>query len=253
VSSPDDGRGTAADDGRGAGVGEGTGAGRRAAHGVLGALRETAIVVVIALGLSLLVKTFLLQAFFIPSVSMRDTLEVGDRVVVSKLTPGPLSLQRGDVVVFTDPGGWLEGETVTPSTNPVREALAFIGLLPNDSGNHLIKRVIGLPGDHVKCCDSSGRLSVDGTPITETYLRSGSQPSERPFDITVPAGRIWVMGDNRQESADSRSHDDGTGRTGTVPIDDVTGRALAVVWPFSHGSWLGRYPGVFAGVKPVSP
>jgi signal peptidase I len=224
---------------------------RRRDPSLLAAVRETVIVVVIALALSLLVKTFLVQAFYIPSGSMEKTLLVGDRVVVSKLTPGPFELRRGDVVVFTDPGEWLP-PTVPPDDGPVRgalrSALTFVGLLPNDSGNHLIKRLIGLPGDHVVCCDKQGRLSVNGVPIDEPYVFDGNVPSERTFDITVPAGRIWVMGDHRQASEDSRYHDDGKGRTGSVPIADVTGKAFVLVWPFDRATWLSRYGGTFAKV-----
>jgi signal peptidase I len=134
----------------------------------------------------------------------------------------------------------------------VRKALAFVGLLPNDSNNHLIKRIIGMPGDHVVCCDDDGLLTLNGEPIDETYVRDGSVPSERDFDITVPAGRVWVMGDNRQESEDSRFHDDGKGGTGSVPISLVTGRAVAVVWPLSHASRLTRPGEVFAQVPAAS-
>ncbi len=215
------------------------------------ALRETVVVVAIALALSLLVKTFLVQAFFIPSQSMENTLLIGDRVIVSKLTPGPFDLQRGDVVVFTDPGGWLP-PSVPPADGPVRKALrgalTFVGLLPSQSGNHLIKRIIGLPGDHVVCCDDDGRVSVNGTSITEPYVYSGNIPSERDFDITVPAGRMWVMGDHRQESEDSRYHDDGRGTTGSVPLSDVTGKAFVLVWPFDRATWLSRPDTTFAGV-----
>ena len=225
---------------------------KRAGSGLLALIRETVIVVAIALALSLLVKTFLVQAFFIPSQSMEDTLLIGDRVIVSKLTPGPFPLERGDVVVFVDPGGWLGPTEAAPQPGPIRRALAFVGLLPNDSNNHLIKRVIGMPGDHVVCCDSSGKITINGQPITETYVREGSVPSERDFDIRVPAGRVWVMGDNRQESEDSRFHDDGKGNRGSVPISLVTGRAVAVVWPLSHASRLTRPGEVFAGVPAAS-
>ncbi len=219
--------------------------------GLLAALRETVIVVVIALALSLIVKTFLVQAFYIPSASMENTLQLGDRVVVSKLTPGPFDLHRGDVVVFTDPGGWLP-VTAPPQDGPVRgavrSALTFVGLLPNDTGNHLIKRLIGLPGDHVVCCDEDGRLSVNGVSLTEPYVFTGNVPSERTFDIVVPAGRIWVMGDHRQASEDSRYHDDGKGGTGSVPIADVTGKAFVLVWPFDRATWLTRPASTFAKV-----
>ena len=220
-------------------------------NGILAALRETVIVVGIALVLSLLVKTFLVQAFFIPSQSMEDTLLIGDRVVVSKLTPGPFDLDRGDVVVFTDPGGWLTPMT-PPDDGPIRGAirstLTFVGLLPNDSGNHLIKRLIGLPGDRVVCCDDAGKITVNGSAITEPYVFTGNTPSERTFDITVPAGRVWVMGDHRQESEDSRYHDDGKGGTGSVPISAVTGKAFVLVWPFDRARWLSRPGDTFASV-----
>jgi signal peptidase I len=216
------------------------------------AWRELPLLVVVAIVLAILVKTFLVQAFFIPSQSMEDTLLIGDRVIVSKLTPGPFELARGDVVVFVDPGGWLGTSETAPRQGALHRALAFVGLLPNDSNNHLIKRIIGMPGDHVVCCDEDGRLTVNGKPVDETYVRDGSVPSERDFDIRVPAGRVWVMGDNRQESEDSRYHDNGTGRTGSVPISDVTGRAVAVVWPLQHASRLTRPGEVFARVPAAS-
>lgn len=227
-----------------------------AGGGLLAALRETVIVVAIALALSLLVKTFLVQAFFIPSQSMENTLLIGDRVVVSKLTPGPFDLQRGDIVVFTDPGGWLS-PTLPPDDGPIRGAvrstLTFVGLLPNDSGNHLIKRLIGLPGDHVVCCDATGKVSVNGVAITEPYVFRGNVPSERTFDITVPAGRIWVMGDHRQASEDSRYHDDGKGGRGSVPISDVTGKAFVIVWPFARADRLSRPAATFTKVPAAAP
>ena len=225
---------------------------KRAGTGVLALVRETVIVVAIALALSLLVKTFLVQAFFIPSQSMEDTLLIGDRVIVSKLTPGPFSLERGDVVVFVDPGGWLGPAEAAPQPGPLRRAIAFIGLLPNDSNNHLIKRIIGMPGDHIVCCDEDSRITVNGEPLAESYVRDGSVPSERDFNIRVPAGRVWVMGDNRQESEDSRYHDDGKGNTGSVPISLVTGRAVAVVWPLSHAARLTRPGEVFTDVPAAS-
>jgi signal peptidase I len=225
-----------------------------ARSGLLAAIRETAVVVVIALGLSLVVKTFLFQAFFIPSPSMEDTLRIGDRVVVSKLTPGPFALRRGDVVVFTDPGSWLEPIRIPEGdSGPLRSTLRFVGLMPNDSSDHLIKRLIGLPGDRIKCCAPDGRITVNGVPLSEPYLFPGNPPSDQPFDITVPPGRIWVMGDHRNESADSRAHDDGTGKTGSVPIGDVTGRAFALVWPISHASWLSRHEATFAPVDQPAP
>ena len=217
------------------------------------AVKEVVLVLVMAMVLSFVVKTWFLQAFFIPSGSMENTLLVGDRVVVSKLTPTPVDLKRGDVVVFEDPGGWLG--TAPPVQQrigvdkAIHEALVFVGLLPSESEDHLIKRVVGLPGDHVVCCDSQRRLTVNGVPIDEPYIHPGDVPSSMTFDIRVPADRIWVMGDHRSDSEDSRFHDpSGTGREGSVPLDDVTGRAVATVWPFSRFGWLSDHPETFADV-----
>jgi signal peptidase I len=199
-----------------------------------GAVREVVLVLVIALGLSLLIKTLLVQAFFIPSESMENTLLPGDRVLVSKLTPGPFDLKRGDVVVFADPGGWLPpAPEASEGTirHGLRSGLMFVGLLPADSDEHLIKRLIGLPGDKVACCDAKGRLTVNGAPINEPYLYPGDDPSD-PFSVTVPAGRLWMMGDHRSDSEDSRYHP--TLDHGFVPIDDVVGKAFIKVWPLSR-------------------
>lgn len=205
-------------------------------------VRELAIVAGIALTLSLVVKTFLMQPFWIPSGSMNNTLVRGDRVIVSKLTPGPFDLKRGDVVVFEDPDGWLQEQA--PEPGPLLRGLEFVGLYPAGD-NHLIKRLIGLPGDHVVCCDKDGRLTVNGVPLDEPYVFEGDKPSEAKFDITVPEGRIWVMGDHRSDSSDSRFHDDGTGATGSVPEANVTGRAVALVWPLGRMDWLSDYPATF--------
>ncbi|WP_235504529.1 signal peptidase I [Nostocoides sp. Soil756] len=220
------------------------------------AVKEVVLVLVMAMVLSFVVKTWLLQAFFIPSGSMENTLQVGDRVVVSKLTPTPVDLKRGDVVVFEDPGGWLD-TGVPPAERTgvgkvVHDALVFVGLLPSESEDHLIKRVIGLPGDHVVCCDAQRRLTINGTAINEPYVHEGDVPSSMAFDITVPSGRIWVMGDHRSDSEDSRFHDpSGKGTEGSVPIDRVTGRAIAIVWPFPRFGWLSDYQAAFADVPPA--
>lgn len=217
-------------------------------------LRETAIILVSALVLSWLVKTFLAQAFFIPSGSMHDTLIEGDRVLVSKLVPGPLDLHRGDIVVFSDPGNWLDS---VPESDPgpigsaVNDVLTFVGLRPQDADNHLIKRVIGMPGDVVAAKGDGSPVTVNGVPIDEPYLAPGSNPSEIAFEVTVPADSIWVMGDNRQHSADSRWHLGDPGG-GSVPMDDVVGSAFVTVWPLDRIGLL-RNPGdTFADVPDPS-
>ena len=213
------------------------------------AFSEVAMVVVLAMVLSLLIKTFLVQAFFIPSASMETTLLTGDRVLVSKLTPSHFDLHRGDIVVFKDPGGWLDPQVPVddgPLRSGLRSALTFVGLLPQDSGEHLIKRVIGLPGDVVACCDDQGRVTVNGAPVTEPYLYPGDVPSLSRFSVTVPAGRLWVMGDHRSDSKDSRAQQAHQG--GFVPIDDVVGRAFVVVWPLNRFGGLAVPDSVFAKV-----
>jgi signal peptidase I len=207
------------------------------------AVREIAIVVVLALALATLVRVFLVQAFLIPSGSMEDTLQVGDRVLVSKLTTRFGEVQRGDVVVFADNGTWLG--PVGPGPGGVRgaisEALQFVGVLPNDAEGHLIKRVVGLPGDRVGCCDAQGRLQVNGVSVDESaVLKPGATASTESFDVTVPAGSVWVMGDNRPNSGDSRVH-------GAVPLGDVLGRAFVVVWPPDRWGLIER-PAVYATV-----
>ena len=197
--------------------------------------REVAGTVLVALAIAVLVKTFLVQPFYIPSESMETTLLVGDRVLVSKLEPGPLSLERGDVAVFVDPGGWLPAGN--PEPGPLVRTLTFVGLLPANSGEHLIKRVIGLPGDTVECCDDSGRLLVNGLPIDEPYLFAGDSPSQVEFSVAVPPGRLWVMGDHRSVSEDSRYHLGDPGG-GSVPLDNVVGRAVLVMWPLDRWSIL---------------
>ena len=207
-------------------------------------VKETVIIVVSALVLSLVIKTFLVQAFFIPSASMQDTLLVGDRVLVTKLAPGPLDVHRGDIVVFKDPGGWLPAEPTVPQTAwraTLTSALTYIGLLPQDSGEHLIKRVVGVAGDTVECCDEQGRLTVNGQPLDEPYIAPGAVPSELEFSAVVPQGGLWVMGDNRQNSQDSRFKQGGAGG-GSIPVDNVVGVAFVTVWPVDRWQVL-RNPG----------
>ena len=224
---------------------------------VWGGIKEILIIAVMALVLSFIVKTWLIQAFYIPSGSMENTLVRDDRVIVSKLTPGPFDLSRGDIVVFRDPGNWLGTvpETSEGGTREsVRRVLQFVGLVPDDSDDHLIKRVIGLPGDHVVCCDKNGQLTINGVSITEPYIKPGDTPGggKASFDITVPPVKVGVMGDHRSDSSDSRFHDDGTGATGSVPIEDITGRSVMIVWPIDHVKWLSVPERVYSDVPPPS-
>jgi signal peptidase I len=213
-------------------------------------LKETVVILVSALVLSLVIKTFLFQAFYIPSASMRDTLVQGDRVLVTKLAPGPLDVRRGDAVVFKDPGGWLPPPVEEDSSalqERVTSVLTYVGLLPQDSGEHLIKRIIGLPGDRVASEGGGAPVTVNGVEISEPYVRPGSIPSEVQFDVVVPEGSIWVMGDNRQNSQDSRYHLGDPGG-GSVPVDNVVGVAFVTVWPADRFTLL-RNPG--ATFEPV--
>jgi signal peptidase I len=179
---------------------------------------------------------------------------------VSLLTPGLVPLRRGDVVVFTDPGGWLPTEPTTPqSSSPVTDVLAFLGLSAPDDNNHLIKRVIGLPGDHVACCSATGQLTVNGVPLAEPYIQllpGNSKSDPFPFNVTVPKGDIWVMGDNRDDSADSADsadHESKHDATPFVPTSEVTGQAVAISWPVSRWTLLGNFPATFQSVtKAVS-
>ncbi|MEU2232439.1 signal peptidase I [Streptomyces vietnamensis] len=194
----------------------------------------------IALVLAFLIKTFLLQAFLIPSGSMQNTLQVDDRVLVDKLTPWFGSEpDRGEVVVFRDPGDWLAGRPAKQPTT-AQKALGFVGLMPAAGEQHLIKRVIGVAGDTVEC-KGTGPLKVNGKPLTEPYVFQGntacSTVPEGQFKVTVPAGSLWVMGDHRQASQDSRYHQDDP-RGGMVPVTDVVGRAVVVAWPLTHWSTL---------------
>lgn len=210
--------------------------------------KELLTIVVIAVVLSFLIKTFLFRAFFIPSGSMENTLAIQDRIFVNLLVPQPFELKRGDIVVFKDTQGWLQE---TPQDDGpvgwISDVATFIGLAPDNSQQHLVKRVIGLPGDKVLCCNAEGKLTINGTAITEPYLYPGAAPSETPFSVTVPEGKLWVMGDHRNNSQDSRAHNSEDG-TGFVPIDDVEGRAIVIAWPLSRWDILGNYPEVFKDV-----
>jgi signal peptidase I len=195
---------------------------------------ELPILLAFALILALLIKTFVVQAFFIPSSSMENTLEIGDKVLVNKMIYDFRPIHRGDIVVFNGEGSW---DPVASQSTPPLERLwnAISGLFGTAPGVHdYIKRVIGVPGDHVACCDAQGRITVNGVPLNEkSYLYPGNPPSVSKFSITVPPGRLWVMGDHRSVSFDSRGHQQDPGN-GTVPEDRVVGRAFVIVAPVSR-------------------
>ena len=202
--------------------------------------------VAVALVLALLIKVFAVQAFRIPSGSMEDTLQVGDRVLVSKIVYDFRGIDRGDIVVFNGQGSWDPAAVSAPSGSlfprVFHDVLRWVGL--ETGGTDYIKRVIGLPGDHVMCCDAEGRVRVDGVPLNEgAYIYPGSSPSLQPFKIVVPPGRVWVMGDHRADSADSRYHMQEPG-DGTIPINAVVGRAFVVIWPVAQVQTL-PIPGTF--------
>jgi signal peptidase I len=218
-------------------------------------LRDILIIFIIAIVASVLIKTFLVRSFYIPSGSMENTLQVNDRILVNQLEPRFIPVERGDVVVFSDPGGWLMPAITQPAPNAfvgaVDWVLEAIGLAPSDANDHLIKRVIGLPGDHVECCNALGQMSINDVPLDEPYIKlpaGQTAASGKPFDITVPPNSLWVMGDNRYNSADSRFNQDKPGN-GFVPIDDVVGRALWITWPTDRWTTLDNYSSVFSSVK----
>ncbi|MGN6782819.1 MAG: signal peptidase I [Marmoricola sp.] len=207
---------------------------------------ETILLLITALVLAVIIKSFFIQAFYIPSPSMVPTLIKNDRILVEKMSYwGGGSPQRGDIVVFGDPGGWLSQEESSPPSNGFTKVLTDIGLYP--SGGHLVKRVIGVGGDRVVCCDKQGRVTVNGTPLNEkSYLPPGTKPSLTRFDVRVPQGDLWVMGDNRGDSWDSRGHMGGPGG-GFVPEDLVVGKVFALVWPFSRAEIIHR-PATFKDI-----
>jgi len=199
-----------------------------------GIFRETFTVVITALVLSVLVRTFLVQAFYVPSGSMENTLMTNDRIVVAKISTRLTGVNRQNVVVFHDPSTWL-GDI--PQPNPyntvVGRVLQVVGIVPANSGNDLVKRVIGVSGDTVECCDAAGHIIVNGKPLlNETYIKPGSRTDQVKFKVLVPEGSVFVMGDNRGNSQDSRFHLNL--QHGMVPLTDVVGRVVVKIWPFDR-------------------
>ncbi|MEY4320781.1 MAG: hypothetical protein RLZZ471_722 [Actinomycetota bacterium] len=208
------------------------------------------VIIATALVLSLLVKTFLVRSFFIPSGSMESTLMIDDRIIVNELVPEVIPLQRGDVVVFQDPGNWLGTPEVVQRT-PLEQVgdffLSSFGLIAPDSKQHLVKRVIGIAGDHIVCTGPDAKLQINGVALTEPYVNKGARQCGMAFDITVPKNSIWAMGDNRDNSTDSRYHQDLPSK-GFVDLKYVVGRAFVVSFPFSHWAWLDNYPNVYKDI-----
>ena len=205
--------------------------------------REGGTVILYALVIAFLVKTFLLRGFYIPSGSMEQTLQVNDRVFINVAGSYFSEPKRGDVIVFKDSQGWIPSTQKTSS--PLKDALSFAGILPDTSSNFLVKRVIGTPGDVVES-DGNGKIKVNGVEITEPYLYPGNPPSEMPFKVTVPAGKYFVMGDHRSNSADSRYHiSDGTA---FISKDDVQGNVFVVAWPLNHFGLLQDQSSVFSSI-----
>jgi signal peptidase I len=191
--------------------------------------QETFLLLSLALGTSIVVKAFFMQMFFVPSASMNPELVEEDRILVEKISMWDGGVERGDVVVFEDPGGWLGA---TPEPTGFQEFLSLLGLYPE--GGHLVKRVIAVGGERVVCCDKQGRLTVDGAPLDEQeYLPKGTAPSQKQFDVVVPEDSVWVMGDNRSNSQDSRFHLSDPGK-GSVPLDNVVGKVWGIVWPIDR-------------------
>jgi signal peptidase I len=203
-------------------------------------LKELPILIVVALVVSLFIKSFLVQFFYIPSGSMENTLQVQDRVAVNKVPFISDNIKRGDIVVFRDPNNWLPENLENSSnslTSKAKSLLVTVGVLPNPAKQYLVKRVVGVAGDRIVCCADSGKLSINGVEVTEPYIYGGDAPSDMKFDVTVPEGKLWVMGDHRGASADSRYHQEDI-NSGFVPLKTVSGRVVAVIWPFKNVTYV---------------
>lgn len=206
--------------------------------------KEIGSIFVAALALSTILRAFVFQVFWIPSPSMHDTLIENDKIVVSRLAGLTDSIERGDIVVFHDELGWISASS--SSANPLYTLGEFLGLLPGGGDQTLVKRVIAVGGDRVSCGDD-GIIHVNGVALNEPYVSGGQVPSSIPFDVTVPEGSLWVMGDNRANSADSRYHM-GVGQTPFVPVSSVVGTVSAIIWPLDRFAWGLSANEVFSGV-----
>ncbi|MFB7514283.1 signal peptidase I [Streptomyces sp. NPDC056144] len=213
--------------------------------------RRTGLAGVACVVFLLLLSHFVIQPFLIPSGSMQPTLDVGDRILVNKLAYRfGNEPERGDVVVFDGTGSFVRAETGgNPVAGLLHDGAAALGFAEPDETD-FVKRVVGVGGDRVVCCDKDGRLTVNGVPVAERYVMLGDQPSSVPFDIVVPEGTLWVMGDHRSQSSDSRDHLGNPGG-GMVPVEKVVGRADWIAWPFGRWSTVAGTD-AFAGV-PAPP
>jgi signal peptidase I len=228
---------TANDDGEAVPAGKG-GPGKVRAKRKRSVALEVGIVLVAALVVTIVVKSLLVQVFVIPSGSMENTLQVGDRILVSRLVYHLRPIDRGDIVVFSGDGSW-GPEPPPPPSNPVERAWGdfrdFVGV--SAPGTDYVKRVIGVPGDHVACCNAQGQLTVNGVALSESsYLYPGDESGsgdQGSYNVVVPPGRLFVLGDHRSDSADSRYHSQ-DGYFGTIPENEVVGRAFVVIWPVSR-------------------
>lgn len=202
-------------------------------------LREIVFTLLIAVAVSTMLRLFIVQVFWIPSSSMESTLNVNDRIAVSRISAWTGDIQRGDIVVFSDANHWLARVESTGLSGSLRSVGEFMGVLPADGSQILVKRVIGLPGDHVACEGNGAPVTVNGVAVLEDYIKPGELPSIMAFDQIVPAGHLWVMGDNRSNSSDSRFHQPQPNspedvNVPFVPQEAVLGTATAVIWPFDH-------------------
>lgn len=203
---------------------------------LIGFILDLLIIVVVAVGASMLVKTFVMKSFYIPTESMTPTLEINDNILVSRLYPDFMPIQRGDIIVFKDSQNWMNLPPVTEDATLLETISNFIMLSEPADNQFLIKRIIGMPGDVVTCCDANGNITINDKIIKESYLPKNIQPSEIDFSVTVPKGKVWVMGDNRDNSSDSRYHQDING--GFINQEDIVGKAFYRLFPFDRMSGL---------------
>lgn len=207
-----------------------------------------AVVLVAVLGITL-IRVFVAQPFYVPSAAMEPALSLDDRVLAASIATNIGGVQRGQVVTFTDPGGWLPPRPPDEGVGArIRSGLEFIGVLPADAGSDMILRVIGIGGDRVACCDEQGQIELNGVPLIEPYLAPGVPTDQVEFDVIVPEGGLFVMGDNRAQSLDSRAHLGSN--SGSVPVDNVVGRVVFVLWPLGELGPVG-VPSTFNQVPPA--